>query len=409
MKTYKRYYLVGGAGVLLIVAVTLHIQQLFVMAAMVALLAPVSYLLSCRMLRGLKVRRQLPHRLTAGKVAEVKVTVHNVGSLRRTLFSVQEVLPAGLTAPAGNEHLIVDLGPDEQYAMTYELLPLRRGVYELSELRLITSDATGLFDFVRSATDSHELLVYPQVLTLPDLWPTRAATGHVPQTSKRMLGQGPDFYGVREYVPGDDLRRIHWKVTAHRGKLTVIERERAQNLAATVILDLSQNVHAGRGNESSLEYGVTLAASLLVQALRQDRFAGLIARGSTDYSVPLSRDPDQEIRLLEALAHVAADSPRPLPAVVNEKRQQLAQAGSVTVISPQIDERMSPLAAVLQEWGNGVSWFSLVAPSFEGQAGSEVRYQRFAATVRQRGCYTHLVRGGAGLAATMPRRQSVAS
>jgi len=174
-------------------------------------------------------------------------------------------------------------------------------------------------------------------------------------------------------------------------------------------LDLSANAHTGRGNESSLEYGVTLAASLLAQAFQQDRRAALIGHGAIDYSVPASKHPNQQMQFLDALARVQADCQQSLRSLVNEKRRQLYQAGSVVVISPQVGQSMMALVTTLQKWGNSVTWFSLVGPSFEGQADSEARYQGFAAALRRQGCRSYIIRAGAGLVANITRRQRIAS
>ncbi len=409
MKIGKVHTLIWGTLFLLIVAFTLHVTQLFIMAVAVGLLAPLSYLLSSRSLNGLKVQRRLPSRLTAGEPTQVSLVAHNTSSQHRLPFTVQDLLPEGLSAPQDNQHLIVDLASGQQQTVTYQMLPLRRGLYELSALKLITTDLIGLFEFATSVAQPQQLLVYPKPIPLPDMWRTATASRGSYQTTRRTPGPGPDLYGVREYIPGDDLRKIHWKATAHRGKLTVIEREQAQKVAATVVLDLSANAHTGWGNESSLEYGVTLAASLLAQALQQDRRATLIAHGAIDYSVPASKHPNQQMQFLDALARVQADCQQSLRSLVNEKRRQLYQAGSVVVISPQVGQSMMALVTTLQKWGNSVTWFSLVGPSFEGQADSEARYQGFAAALRRQGCRSHIIRAGAGLVANITRRQRIAS
>jgi len=404
----KKHALIWGGLFLFIVAISLRVNQLFIMAAAVGLLAPVSYLLSSRSLQSLRVRRLLPQRLTTGESAAVQLIVHNTSRRPHFLVQIQDSLPDGLTAPDGNEHLIVDLAAREQRTITYKMLPLRRGVYELSPLTLLTNDAIGLFEFATSAAQPQQLVVYPKPIALPDMWPEAARASISPKTRKRIRGREPDLYGVREYVPGDDLRRIHWKATAHRGKLTIVERERPQDMAAVVILDLSRHVHSGRGNESSLEYGVTLAASLLVQALAQGRRASLIAQGEVDHSVPACEYPGQRIPFLEALARVEAHCSQSLHTIINEKRRQLYQVGSVAVISPQVGQPMLRLATALQEWGNSVTWFSLAAPTFEDQGGGEGRYQRFITGLRRRGCRTHSIRGGAGLASAIGGRQRIA-
>ncbi len=400
MKVGKKHTLIWGGLFLLIVAVFLHINQVFVMAAAIGLLAPVSYLLSRHSLKGLDVKRRLHRtRLSVGESVPVSLTVCNTGTGPRYLVSVEDVLPDGLLLPDGERHLIVDLAPGQEQTVTYHLLPVRRGVYKLDELGLVTSDLIGLFEFTRSVSDSGELVVYPQVIDLPDMWPQAVAGMGRLRTRKRRPGTGTELYGVRDFVPGDDLRQIHWKATAHRGKLSVVQRERPQDIPAIVILDLSAGVHAGRGNESSLEYGVTLAATLAAQALKRGRPTGLIAQGAADYSVAPAEAPGQKLQILEALARVTADCPQSLPAVIQGQESRLAGGASVAVISPQTAESMADVGATLCQWGNAVNWFSLVTGSFEGHMGLEGRYRRLASQLRRQGGHTVTIHGGQGLAA----------
>ena len=79
-----------------------------------------------------------------------------------------------------------------------------------------------------------------------------------------MRGDGDDFYGVREYAPGDELRRVHWRTTARTGTLAVAEYAQGVTLDVTVALDLFQDAYKGTGSEehSALETAVTLAATL---------------------------------------------------------------------------------------------------------------------------------------------------
>jgi len=409
----KKHALVWGCFFLAVVAFVLHIEQMYFMAAALALLAPVSYLLARRKTSGLQAQRRCPDRMYAGDTAGVKVEVTNRAATRRSLFQVADTLPEGTIADPASAHLIADLGPGETTSVEYDLTPLRRGVYRLGPVRFTSSDSLGIYDF--SGTDDcfSEILVYPTPLSLPDLWP-RGSTAEFQRRRRGTIGQGDDFYSIREYVPGDDLRRVSWANTARRGKLMVVETERRETFAATIVLDLTANVHAGRGENSSLEYGVVLAASLAHQALQHGAVVGLLAMGTEDYSVPVSDQLGQELAILEALARCQDDCPARLDAVVTRREVALGKAGCVAIISPQTGAEMIALAARLVAQGNAVSWYCLQTLSFEPHTRAdseqrEARSARFAVALRQAGAQCHLISGTRPLELSFRRWSRAAS
>ncbi len=411
MRLHKWHMLIWGSLFLLMVGFVLHVYQLFYMAAAWGLLAPLSYLLARLNLHKLEVSRSAPSHAVAGEPTTVNLTVHNRAPRRRFLFTVEDLLPEGLQAAPEARQVVIDLPPYARRTFPYQLLPQRRGVYQLADLRLTAPDLLGIYEFSRRIPQSDELIVYPRPIALPHLWTATPSAAASRSPRRRRTNEGLDICGVREYVPGDDLRRIHWKASAHASKLIVTEREERYGLAGTVLLDLSRGAHTGTGDQGTLEYAVTLAASLLVQLLNQRGAAQLIARGARDHSVLGAGPGREEMAILEALARVQADSDQALAEVVNHHRQHLSAAGAVAVITPQIGEEMLALVGALRSWGNAVSYFSLLAPSFAPPAASdrsEGQYRRFAAALRRGGCRAHLIRGDASLAAASRGWQRVA-
>ncbi len=115
--------------------------------------------------------------------------------------------------------------------------------------------------------------------------------------------------------------------------------------------------------------------------------------------------------LLEALARVQADNSLDLLDVAQRHQLQLTHAGSVAVITPQIGTKMLKLAAAMRSWGNAVSWFALVAPTFESAADphkSVQSYDNFVQALRRGGCQAYLIRGDVELAASFRRWQRAA-
>jgi len=239
MRLHKWHMIIWGSLFLLTVGLVLHVYQLFYMAAAWGLVVPLGYLLARLNVRNLEVARSLPHHTAAGEPIAVILAVHNRGRGRRFLFTIEDILPEGLTVAGQPGQLVTDLAPGATRVLSYQLLPERRGVYQLCEIQLSAPDLLGMYELSRRLQQSQELIVYPKPISLPPIWTPTAARGAGRTAARRKSHQGTDLYGVREYVPGDDLRHIHWKVSAHANQLVITEREEQRSLAATVILDLS--------------------------------------------------------------------------------------------------------------------------------------------------------------------------
>jgi len=403
--------IIWGSLFLLTVGFVLHVYELFYMAAAWGLVVPLGYLMARLNVGNLQVARSLRSLVAVGDPTDVTMTVHNRGRGRRFLFTIEDLLPEGLTTAGQSGQLVTDLGPGATRKLSYQLIPERRGVYQLCDIQLSVPDLLGMYEFSRRLQQPQELIVYPKPISLPPVWRATSAGGAGRTTTRRKSHQGTDLYGVREYVPGDDLRHIHWKVSAHANQLVITEREERRSLAATVILDLSQGVHVGEGNRSTLEYGVIVAVSLLVQALSQHVPVQLIAEGSQDFTVPSAGASAAKENFLKALARAQADNTVDLLNVAQRHQLQLSDAGSVAVITPQIGQEMLKTAAVLRSWGNAVNWFALAAPTFESATAphkSAQSYDNFVQTLRRGGCRAYLIRGDVELADSFRRWQRAA-
>jgi uncharacterized protein (DUF58 family) len=117
------------------------------------------------------------------------------------------------------------------------------------------------------------------------------------------FGQSVEFLQHREYVTGDDLRHVDWKVWARQDRLTVKQFEEETNLRCTFLVDVSHSMQYGRGALNKYEYGCTLAASLAYLALRQQDAVGCVAfDDKIRQRVPLRSKRNHLLSFCEALA-----------------------------------------------------------------------------------------------------------
>jgi uncharacterized protein (DUF58 family) len=156
----------------------------------------------------------------------------------------------------------------------------------------------------------------------------------LPIASARGGGVDPD--GVREYVPGDPLRRMHWKSTARTGKLNVIEFEESRSVNIVLAIDLHRGSHVGHGRESTFEYLVRTAASLAETAIRQGATARLAVAGERD-SEATGRGTDHLFAILRGLARIEPDDKEPLSRTISGRVGNLTAGTTLVVLTSGLD------------------------------------------------------------------------
>lgn len=396
---FKRQALFWGPTFLLLVALILHVYQLFAMAAALICLRYFSYFIGALKLRGIEASRELPQHLSVGERAAARVTLRNTTRARKVFFTVADPLPAELKPDDPGERAVAILEPQEAITLQQGIAQLRRGVYAPPPVVVRGTDPLGLREFGRQLDAPAELIVYPQTVRLPYLWPVAAQGPRTANPRRRLRGEGDDFYGVRDYLPGDDSRRISWRASARRGKLIVVERERPESLHGVIVLDLDHRWHRGVDDTHTLEYGVILAASLMEQAMDRGSAVGLVAVGAQDHSRALAPEAEQRLRILDALARVQADGPDLAQALA--EHAHLPRRAAVTVISPTPEAR--GVAAHLRGLGHAVGWFLLDANTFPGD-GPGAEYGRLQGELAASRCQVRRVRGDAPLTVVGERK-----
>jgi uncharacterized protein (DUF58 family) len=338
-----------GFGALCLVAVAgvLRAQHLYYMAAILLTLPGVSYLLGWYALRGLNFTREMPSIAWEGEIGNVGYAVDNPSRFARFFLSIHENLPNWIV-PQDTEPPLFNVAGGDVTHVSHPVRYKRRGIYRVQAFDVTAMDPLGVFAFTRHIPADGELVVYPAPRPLPHT-PLAAAERYGWQefVAVALRGGGVDPDGVRPYAPGDPLRRIHWRQTARTTKLAVIEFEEAQAVNLAIVLDTHRGSDIGSGAETTLEYGVRLAASIADQALRQgatvrfltatDSYADAQTCTVLSEAGNPGRGQDQLYRILEALARVEAESAHSISAVMTDWAIDIAPGTSLLVITPQAD------------------------------------------------------------------------
>ena len=396
--------MVFAAFIFFVIGVVYGQQQIYLMFAAIVLLPVASYVVGWSALRRLEVRRRLARQAAEGESIPVELLVTNTGRYGKLLFRVDDALPAWLESddPGGN---VVRLAAGDTERLCYRARALKRGVFAVGPATLWASDPVALFDFRSQGAAASEVVVRPRPAVLSDLPLGGDPLFHGRRASRQRAEDGVDFHSTREYHPGDDLRRIHWKSTARRDIFTVLEFERTYSGGVTVVLDLAPQAEVGAGQHTTLEYAIKAAAGIAQQVLSRGGAFGLVARGAVDRSLRVAGGMSQMGRVLDALARVEADGTESVAETLRALAGRLGPGRCVVVLTPAVDRETAAALGGLRRRGAVPTVVLLRADSFalaaagrpegEGKADGALTpeaYRAYVGALRRNGVTVREVR-----------------
>ncbi|MGW6913212.1 DUF58 domain-containing protein [Kitasatospora sp. NPDC054939] len=282
LTTRGRSFLAAGATAVLCAYVFDQQALLRVGVLLAALPLAAALLLVGTRYRVASGRRLSPHRAVAGQEARVHLRVDNVSRVPTGLLLLEDKVPYVL---GPRPRFVLDrVEPRGHREVSYRVRSDLRGRYPLGPLQLRISDPFGMCELDRSFSAGDVLTVVPQVQQLPTVRLTGEWAGQGESHTRTLALAGDDDVILREYRPGDDLRRVHWKSTARYGELMVRREEQPQKARATVLLDTREVGHRGSGPASSFEWAVSCAASVALHLLARGYQTRLLT--DTGGSVP---------------------------------------------------------------------------------------------------------------------------
>ncbi len=242
----------------------------------------------------------------------------------------------------------------------------RRGWMALGPTSLRVREPFGLFDQEVKLAQRTSVLVYPRVRPIPDLLtPSSQQAGSSP-TLGAWADYPPETGGVRDYNSSDSFGRIHWPLSAKHQRLMSKTFEQPLTTDLWILLDLDRSVHVGDGEESTLEYGVSLAASMVTQVHGRGRQVGLVANDSRGTLLEPHRAIRQDRMILDYLAVCQADGRTPLTQTLAWDRIRRLPRRAIAVITPSADPAWVRLLQAVRGRRSTLIVFYLDTASFGG-------------------------------------------
>ena len=198
--------------------------------------------------------------------------------------------------------------------ITYEIRPVNRGDYEFGDLHILVSSVLGLVQRKVTLPAAQTVPVYPSFIQLRkfSFYTIHDRLDELGVKKIRKLGANNEFEQIREYVQGDDFRRINWAATARKNTLMVNEYQEEKAQQVYCVLDSGRHMQMPFGGLSLLEYAVNATLVMLGVAHAKGDKPGLLSFAKkVDFYLPAHSKTGQLNRIAEGLYRVVPQSYEP--------------------------------------------------------------------------------------------------
>ncbi len=340
-------------------------------------------------LRGVRVERSARTlRAQVGQVFEERFEIQNLGRLPRLWIEVTD--ETTLPGSEGSRVLtMIRAHQGRSYLARTRLV--KRGAYPLGPTKIASGDIFGIFPRNIDLPPRDTLLVYPMMVDVRSLPNPPGLLPGGEALRRRTHQVTPNAAGVREYIHGDSLSRIHWLSTARRSRLMVKEFELDPLADVWIFADAYLHVQVSlpeppqnyqlkdfwqkntkiRLPPSTDEYAVTISASLAREYLRRGRAVGLAAAGRHLALLPPDRGGRQLGKILEALSVLQAEGDIPLRGLIETQVKHMTRGSTVVLVTPSVRKEISIVAELLLRRGLRPVVVLIDPGTFGGPTGAE--------------------------------------
>lgn len=308
-------------------------------------------------------------RKQVGEVFSENFEVINRSMVPKAWLKVTDL--AKMPGGSGSRILTWVGGNQSRTYVAYRLLH-QRGWFTLGPTRIETGDIFGIFLLKKEFQTRSRLLVIPYTV---DIKSFPAPFGILPggrALRQKTLEVTPYAAGVREYVPGDPLKRIHWPSSARKQKLIVKEFEKDPLAEVWIFLDARESVHIRKKQElkpqeqdywwlkknqafelppKTEEYAISIAASIAKYYINRKREVGLVSAGQNYSILPAERGERQLGKILETLAVLQAKGEMSLSGLIGSQLSHLGRGSTVIMITPSNDLNLMTIVMDLVQRG----------------------------------------------------------
>ncbi len=354
-------------------------------------------------LQGIDVTRRVSAtRLSSGQSLDVHLTFTHRGWWPLFWVRVTEDFPKRwLFRQVDAEHWLLPLWRRE-VQLNFRVNGLQRGVYRIGDTKMQTGDLFGLVRRTKTIEHDTEVIVYPRVLPVRGWVGRRPEEAGMREPTRLRSEESTNVLGVRSYVPGDRLNRIHWPASAHRGTLLAKEFELHVSSELMFLPDLSRSTHKNLP-DALFELEMTIAASLAKHCYELRRRFAMTLHGHDLLQYPAGTGEALFLRCMEGLAVANSDGLVRFDKTIVRVANELPRGTTLSIVSPLLTKEAAIAVETCSRHVN-IEWFvPLGLKTLDDSARAAIRMLTAARAnvhlISNAGQLENLGRGGANLAA----------
>jgi uncharacterized protein (DUF58 family) len=238
----------------------------------------------------------------------------------------------------------------------YRLICTRRGYYKLGPLLVTSGDIFGFYPRTSCQAPVDYIIVYPKIYSISHFSVSSLYPQGDSKSEQRIFEDPSRMIGIRDYITGDTLRRIHWKASARQQKLQVKLFDTTTTLKAALFLAVDSFREIGAMRLKELELGISTAGSLASYLIENNNQVGLwVNTQLADTNQPARIAPgagvEKLVQILEVLAKVVSVDNMPFVQYFENERRSLSTGSTLIFILAEISTRMVEVLGDLKASG----------------------------------------------------------
>ncbi len=338
MWTAKSITLIIAVLLLLVIAWNTDITLIYILFLAGFILFVGSFLLLQLSIPKININRTIEETAFEDEMLDVGLAIENKKAFPNYFFEIIDGFLCGPPEEPRPSLFILRLGGFEKLRLSYLGKCYKRGLWKIGPISINSQDPLGFFKMTKTLSVFSEVLVYPKIFRVFSFPPlAKGSISWLGVETAKISGDSHEFYGVREYQQGDAISRIHWPSSARQGRLIVKQFERSTVQEVTIVLDLEKGHDIGVGKETTLEYGIKIAASICRYLIDIGAIIQLLGYSKEPIMIPFGKGESQMYQILEYLAKVQADGAVSLKDVLEEASFITPYNSTLIVIMLDID------------------------------------------------------------------------
>ncbi|MBN2545775.1 MAG: DUF58 domain-containing protein [Spirochaetes bacterium] len=268
---------------------------------------------------------------------EIELTLKNKSFLQANYLFIKD--NTGLLSLKESGKFLIRLNKFGKINLSYFVNAYKRGLFIIGPIKINGSDPLGFYPWEKTINSFSQIIIYPDIYKFFINIREGIPVGII-KSSNKIYEDTTLFKTVREYINGDDLKRINWKISAKMNKLHTMEYEYSLNSTVMILLNLNLNDFPLRYRFNHSENAIEIASSLVFYFTNQKQNIGLISNGKINNKYvyfPIKNGHNHAVMILESLAMInTSEAFENLIGMIAGTKIQLPGRTRIILITPKI-------------------------------------------------------------------------